>query len=151
MTGKSSVCMEHTRVNSMKKAKKGAATSEKRYKCVYCGYIYSPLRGEPHNGIPPGTAFEDLPDTYICPVCGAQGKGKIGKWGFEEWTPTKYICNICGYVYDKERGEPHNGIPPGTAFEDLPNSYSCPVCGIDAKITREMGKVRKENFEPLDL
>ena len=143
--------MEHTRVNSMKKAKKGAATSEKRYKCVYCGYIYSPLRGEPHNGIPPGTAFEDLPDTYICPVCGAQGKGKIGKWGFEEWTPTKYICNICGYVYDKERGEPHNGIPPGTAFEDLPNSYSCPVCGIDAKITREMGKVRKENFEPLDL
>lgn len=143
--------MVHTQVNSMKKAKKGAATSVKRYKCVYCGYIYSSLRGEPQNGIPAGTAFEDIPDTYICPVCGAEGKGKIGKWGFEEWIPTKYICNICGYIYDKERGEPHNGIRPGTAFEDLPSTYSCPVCGIDAKITRVMGKVRKENFDPLDL
>ena len=47
-------------------------TSEQRYKCRVCGYIYSPLRGEPHNGIPAGTAFEDLPDTYICPICGME-------------------------------------------------------------------------------
>jgi rubredoxin len=114
----------------MKKVKKGAVISEKKYKCVYCGYIYSPLRGEPHNGIPEGTAFDDLPDAYICPVCGAQGKGKIGKWGFEEWIPTKYICKLCGYVYDKERGEPHNGIPPGTAFEDLPDTWCCPECHV---------------------
>ncbi|HUT39262.1 MAG TPA: rubredoxin, partial [Methanoregula sp.] len=84
--------------------KKGAASKKegvivKRYKCRICGYIYSPLRGEPHNGIPAGTAFEDLPDTYLCPVCGFQGKGKIGTWGFDEWRPTRYICSMCDYVY----------------------------------------------------
>jgi rubredoxin len=123
----------------------------KKYKCIYCGYIYSPLRGEPHNGVPAGTLFEDLPDTYVCPVCGSQGKGKIGTWGFEEWRPTKYICKPCGYIYDVERGEPNRGIPAGTAFEDLPQDYSCPVCGMDAKILKILGKVGKEFFEPIDL
>jgi rubredoxin len=126
-------------------------TKIKKFKCTYCGYIYSPERGEPHRGIPAGTEFKDLPDSYICPVCGMQGKGPIGTWGFEPWNPTKYICSVCGYVYDAERGEPHNGIPPGTSFEDLPDTYVCPVCGIDEKIVREMGKVGKEGFEPLDL
>ncbi|MDD1707242.1 MAG: rubredoxin, partial [Methanoregulaceae archaeon] len=37
-----------------------------------------------------------------------------------------YICEACGYIYDPARGEPKNGIPPGTAFEDLPNTYTCP-------------------------
>lgn len=123
----------------------------RRYKCKLCGYIYSPLRGEPHNGIPAGTSFEDLPETYICPVCGMQGKGRIGKWGFEEWVPTKYLCPVCGYIYDEARGEPHNGIPPGTKFEELPEDYICPVCGLDAKITRDLGKVGKSVFEPLDI
>ena len=88
-------------------------TSVQRYKCKVCGYIYSPLRGEPHNKIPAGTAFEDLPDTYVCPLCGMQGKGRIGKWGFEEWTPTRWLCSVCSYVYDQKRGEPHRGIKPG--------------------------------------
>jgi rubredoxin len=43
----------------------------KRYKCVVCGYIYDPDLGEPSDGIPPGTAFSDLPDDYTCPLCGA--------------------------------------------------------------------------------
>ncbi len=73
-----------------------------RYKCKLCGYIYSPLRGEPHNGIPAGTPFEDLPETYVCPICGMEGKGKIGKWGFDEWVPTKFVCSVCGYVYRPE-------------------------------------------------
>jgi rubredoxin len=42
-----------------------------RYKCVVCGYIYDPEQGEPDAGIAPGTTFADLPDSYICPVCGA--------------------------------------------------------------------------------
>lgn len=42
-----------------------------RYKCVVCGYIYDPEQGEPDAGIAPGTAFADLPDNYICPICGA--------------------------------------------------------------------------------
>ena len=121
----------------------------RRYRCRLCGYIYSPLRGEPHNGIPAGTEFDDLPNSYVCPVCGQQGKGKIGKWGFDEWRPTRYICSICGYVYDEKRGEPHRGIKPGTKFEDLPDDYTCPVCAIDPKISVRLGKVFKQGFEPL--
>ena len=43
----------------------------KKYKCVICGYIYDPEEGDPSDGIKPGTPFSDLPDDYICPVCGA--------------------------------------------------------------------------------
>ena len=136
-------------------AKKSAAAPKKksitlmRYKCRVCGYVYSPLRGEPHNGIPTGTAFEDLPDTYLCPVCGFQGKGKVGKWGFDEWRPTRYICSMCDYIYDEKRGEPHRGIKPGTKFEDLPEDYVCPVCATDPKIVLRYGNVVKQGFSPL--
>jgi len=131
--------------------KKKTEPSLKRYKCRVCGYIYSPLRGEPGNGIPEGTAFEDLPDTYVCPICGMEKRGKIGKWGFDEWNPTKYICSVCGYIYDEKRGEPHRGIQAGTKFDDLPETYTCPVCALDPKIDREYGKVYKQGFSPLDI
>jgi rubredoxin len=134
-----------------KPVKKGKFTSVQRYRCRLCGYIYSPLRGEPHNGIPEGTEFDDLPETYVCPVCGQRGKGKIGKWGFEEWRPTRYICSICSYVYDEKRGEPHRGIKPGTRFDDLPDDYTCPVCALDPRIRVRMGKVFKQGFEPLQV
>jgi rubredoxin len=42
----------------------------------------------------------------------------------------KYICDVCGYVYDPEVGDPDNGIEPGTAFEDIPEDWVCPVCGV---------------------
>ena len=41
----------------------------------------------------------------------------------------KWICTVCGYIYDPEVGDPDNGIAPGTAFEDLPEDYVFPVCG----------------------
>jgi len=41
----------------------------------------------------------------------------------------KYICTVCNYVYDPEIGDPDGGIQPGTKFEDIPNSWVCPVCG----------------------
>ncbi len=41
----------------------------------------------------------------------------------------KYTCNVCGYVYDEEKGDADSGIAPGTKFEDLPDSWVCPVCG----------------------
>ncbi len=138
-------------------AKKGVKPSKKgskdmtRYRCRLCGYIYSPYIGEPHNGIPRGTPFEDLPETYVCPICGQQGKGKIGKWGFEEWHPTRYLCTMCNYIYDESRGEPHRGIKPGTKFEDLPDDYCCPVCALDPKIRIQFGKVLKQGFEPLNI
>jgi len=49
----------------------------------------------------------------------------------------KYVCNVCGYVYDPALGDPDGGIEPGTKFEDLPDNWVCPVCGAD-----------KTNFSP---
>jgi flavin reductase (DIM6/NTAB) family NADH-FMN oxidoreductase RutF/rubredoxin len=43
----------------------------------------------------------------------------------------RYVCSVCGYVYDPAQGDPDNGIVPGTKFEDLPDSWTCPVCGAD--------------------
>ena len=41
----------------------------------------------------------------------------------------KYICKMCGWIYDEAQGDPDNGIAPGTKFEDLPADYICPMCG----------------------
>lgn len=41
----------------------------------------------------------------------------------------KYICKICGWIYDEAQGDPDNGIAPATKFEDLPADYICPMCG----------------------
>ena len=49
----------------------------KKYECTVCGYIYDPAAGDPDNGVKPGTAFEDSPDDWECPECGA------GKDAFE--------------------------------------------------------------------
>ena len=50
---------------------------------------------------------------------------------------TKYRCVICDYIYDPAAGDPANGVAPGTAFENLPADWACPLCGAD-----------KSNFEP---
>lgn len=42
----------------------------------------------------------------------------------------KYVCMACGYVYDEEIGEPENGISAGTKWEDVPEDYTCPICGV---------------------
>jgi len=63
-------------INEEKKGKE----SEKmiKYECTVCGYIYEPEKGDPESGVNPGTSFEDLPDDWVCPVCG------VGKDDFEE-------------------------------------------------------------------
>jgi rubredoxin len=43
----------------------------KKYRCTVCGYIYDPAKGDPADGVEPGTAFEELPDDWVCPECGA--------------------------------------------------------------------------------
>ena len=43
----------------------------------------------------------------------------------------KYVCNPCGWIYDPAIGDPENGIEAGTAFENLPDDWKCPVCGMD--------------------
>ena len=49
-----------------------------KYRCTVCGYIYDPLVGDSTQGINPGIAFQDLPDTWVCPECG------VGKDMFEK-------------------------------------------------------------------
>ena len=51
----------------------------------------------------------------------------------------KYRCTVCDWVYDPELGDPDVGIAPGTAFEDLPDDFVCPLCGVG-----------KEDFEPIE-
>ena len=42
-----------------------------KYRCIICDYVYDPAEGDPDNGIAAGTAFEDVPDSWVCPLCGA--------------------------------------------------------------------------------
>jgi rubredoxin len=43
----------------------------------------------------------------------------------------KYACTACDFIYDPALGDPDSGIAPGTAFEDIPDDWYCPVCGVD--------------------
>ena len=43
----------------------------KKYECSLCGYVYDPALGDPDSGITPGTSFEDIPEDWVCPTCGA--------------------------------------------------------------------------------
>jgi rubredoxin len=43
----------------------------KKWKCSICEYIYDPSKGDPDNGVKPGTAFEEIPEDWVCPTCGA--------------------------------------------------------------------------------
>jgi len=53
--------------------------------------------------------------------------------------PVRYICESCGFIYDPAEGDPDGGIPPGTPFEDIPETWFCPVCGA-----------RKRDFAPYE-
>ena len=43
---------------------------------------------------------------------------------------SRYVCNVCGWIYDEEEGFPEKGIAPGTAFADLPKDFECELCGV---------------------
>jgi rubredoxin len=49
----------------------------------------------------------------------------------------KYNCMICDYVYDPAEGDPENGIPPGTPFDDLPDDWTCPHCETSKELFEE--------------
>ena len=66
-----------TYVDKSKLVKKEEPTGLKKYKCTACGYIYDPAIGDEENGIKPGTAFEDLPDDWVCPICGSDKEDLI--------------------------------------------------------------------------
>ena len=49
----------------------------------------------------------------------------------------KYVCDVCGWVYDEAEGCPDQGIAPGTAFSDLPEDFVCPLCGVGTDMFSE--------------
>jgi len=103
-----------------------------KWKCSVCGYVYDEEQGEPATDTPPGTAFEDLPDNWRCPVCNAE-KSAFSRTSDEEKAGPallmKWRCSVCGYEYDEKTGEPATDTPPGTRFAELPDEWRCPVCG----------------------
>lgn len=42
----------------------------------------------------------------------------------------KYVCEVCNYVYDPAEGDPENGVAAGTPFDDVPDDWLCPICGV---------------------
>lgn len=46
----------------------------------------------------------------------------------------KHVCKVCGYEYDPAQGDPDNGIAPGTPFDKIPDSWSCPICGASKAV-----------------
>ena len=97
------------------KPKSNSKKEVKGYVCTVCGWVYE---------------GETLPDDIVCPLCkhGADAFEKIQE--SENKNFKQYVCNICGFVYDEEKGLPSEGIPAGTKFEDLPEYFGCPICGV---------------------
>ncbi|MBE6812998.1 MAG: rubredoxin [Ruminococcaceae bacterium] len=46
----------------------------------------------------------------------------------------KYVCEVCGYIYDEEQGDPENGVAPGTEWSDVPETWVCPLCGVGKEL-----------------
>lgn len=88
-----------------------------------------PLTYADYHRIKKGKAPKNAP-TYRGEGEKPRGEGK----GME-----KYVCDVCGYVYDPVEGDPEHGVKPGTPFKDIPDSWVCPVCGAT-----------KDQFSPKD-
>jgi rubredoxin len=80
----------------------------------------------------------------VAPAAGHDGKYRSGDDRIAATHPQeaemqKWRCTICDYIYDPELGDPDNGVEPGTAWENLPDDWVCPDCGVE-----------KDMFEPAD-
>jgi rubredoxin len=81
-------------------------------------------------------------ETGIRPISPDYPRGRLDNLppvGTETQTKQLWICTSCGFIYDPDEGDPDGGIPPGTAFEEIPDTWFCPVCGA-----------RKVDFEPYE-
>lgn len=120
------------------------------WECQNCGWIYDEAKGWPEDNIAPGTRWEDIPADWCCPECGAS-KGEFAMQEVPSGRPSPatdtsthnssplpkstltyriWECMVCGWVYDEAKGCPEEGIAPGTRWEDIPQDWSCPQCGV---------------------
>lgn len=123
----------------------------KKYVCKVCGVEYDPAVGDPDSGIAPGTAFEDLPDTWCCPACGAAKADFVAAeedggaasaapaGGGSDMSMWQCQTNNCGYIYNSAKGDRKGKIAKGVSFDDLPDDWVCPVCGATKKMFKKLG------------
>ena len=123
----------------------------KKYICNVCGWEYDPSVGDPDSGIAPGTTFEDIPEDWVCPVCGASKADFEAVEAAEEAAPAEspvdddpaamYQCQVsnCGYIYRPDKGDRKGKVKVGTSFADLPDDWHCPVCGAGKKMFKKLG------------
>ena len=121
------------------KPKKPTA-KKKGWICKICGYVYEGDELPPDFVCPlckhPASDFERLDDTSASPAPAPQPAPAEAA---DDPKKQKYVCGICTAVYDPAVGDPEHGIPAGTPFEDIPDTWVCPVCGVT-----------KANFKPMD-
>ncbi len=141
------------RPQSTSRIKVSVMASYTVWECIVCGWVYDEAKGWPEDDIAPGTRWADIPDDWLCPECGV-GKEDfemiaVGTSGAAEEvdnsseaapaTPVTSIasepfkiweCLVCGWVYDEAKGDPEEGIAPGTRWEDIPADWTCPECGV---------------------
>lgn len=98
-----------------------AAALKAAVRAQFCGGL--------HLGLAPGRAH----DADVASADHYPG-GMTTETATERW-----ICESCGFIYDPEEGDPDGGIPPGTPFTEIPDTWFCPVCGA-----------RKKDFTPYD-
>ena len=58
----------------------------------------------------------------------------------------KYVCDVCGWEYDEEKGYPEGGIAPGTKWEDVPDDFECPLCSV-GKDSFQLNKAEKKALD----
>jgi len=92
--------------------------AKKGYVCKICGYVYE---------------GDELPEDFVCPLCkhGAQDFEPLGQSAPKPAkAPEEVHCSLCFWQYDEKVGVPEQGIAPGTAWEDVPDTFTCPLCGM---------------------
>lgn len=131
----------------------------KIWECQVCAWVYDEAKGCPAEGIAPGTRWQDIPEDWVCPECG------VGKADFDmiaispssgaaaasspvnqpELAALEYSiweCQVCSWVYDESKGWPEDGIAAGTRWQDIPDDWLCPECGV-SKADFEMREVKR--------
>ncbi|WPC39721.1 rubredoxin [Clostridium sp. JS66] len=73
--------------------------------------------------------YQDIKRGKISKTPVSQNENKTEPIKLSKDTP-KYKCTVCGYIYDPSVGDPDSGILPGTLFEDIPDNWFCPICGV---------------------
>ena len=107
-----------------------------KYVCSICGYIYD----EAENDLP----FDELPEDWKCPLCGAPKSLFNPKEEIKKETKDKYVCSVCGYIYD----EAENDLP----FDELPEDWKCPLCGAPKELFNKMEKKKEvQNSKERDV